>query len=44
MGALFRKLLNGLDAGAFITAEGIEKGSKARSGGIGDKEGIEEWR
>ena len=44
MGALFRELLNGLDASAFIPADGIEKGSEARSGGIGDKEGVKEWR
>jgi hypothetical protein len=44
VGALFREMLNGLNAGAFIPADGIEKGPEARSGGIGDKEGVKEWR
>jgi len=44
VGSLFRELLNGLNAGAFIPADGIEKGSEARPGGIGDKKGVKEWR
>ena len=42
MRALFGELLNRF--GAFITADGIEKGLGARLRGIGNKERVEEWR
>ena len=44
MGPFFGELLDGFDIGAFITADGIQKGSEARLGGIGDKKWVEKWR
>jgi hypothetical protein len=44
MGALFRKLWDRLGSSAFITADGIETGSKAGLRSIGEEEWVQKRR